>query len=113
MTRVIYQVRLKIKAEHEEAFNAWYEGTYIPKLMREVPHFHNVHRYVGELDGERVWVTDYETTDADLDTAVAEMRSPARTEDNAEFYRWKDKAITLHESVRLYETLFIAGAGAR
>jgi len=111
MTRVIYQVRLKIKPEHEAAFNAWYEGAYIPKLMREVPHFYNVHRYVGDLDGERVYVTDYETTDEDLDTAVAEMRSPARTEDNAEFYRWKDRAITLHESLRLYQTLFLPSAG--
>jgi hypothetical protein len=109
MTRVIYQVRLKLRPEHEEAFNAWYEGTYIPKLMREVPHFYNVHRYVGELDGERIYVTDYETTDADLETAVAEMRSPQREEDNAEFYRWRDRAITLHESIRLYETLHIEG----
>lgn len=109
MTRVIYQVRLKLKPEHEAEFNAWYEGTYIPKLMREVPHFYNVRRY-GELDGERIWVTDYETTDVDLDAAFAEMRSPARSEDNAEFYRWKDRAITLHESMRLYETLAIDNA---
>jgi antibiotic biosynthesis monooxygenase (ABM) superfamily enzyme len=107
MTRVIYQVRLKVKPEHEDAFNAWYEETYIPKLMREVPHFYNVHRSVGALDGERVYVTDYETTDEDLETAVAEMRSESRKPDNAEFYRWKDKAITLHESLRLYETLSI------
>ena len=111
MTRVIYQVRLKIKPEEEQAFNAWYEGSYIPKLMREVPHFYNVHRYAGEIDGERIYVTDYETTEADLETAVAEMRSPARTEDNAEFYRWKDRAITLHESIRLSETLVIQNRG--
>lgn len=113
MTRVIYQVRLKLRPEHEAEFNAWYEDTYIPKLMREVPHFYSVYRYVGELDGERIWVTDYETTDTDLDTAIAEMRSPGRTEDNAEFYRWKDKAITLHESLRLYQTLFIENAHAQ
>jgi hypothetical protein len=111
MTRVIYQVRLKVKPEEEAAFNAWYEGTYIPKLMREVPHFYNVHRYVGEIDGERLYVTDYETTDTDLDTAIGEMRSAGRTEDNAEFYRWRDRAITLHESLRLYETLHIEGSG--
>ena len=35
------------------------------------------------------------------------MRSDARKEDNAEFYQWKDRAITLHESLRLYETLAI------
>ena len=107
MARVIYQVRLKIKPEYEDAFNAWYEGTYIPKLMREVPHFYNVHRYAGEVDGERIYVTDYETTEEDLETAIAEMRSPARAEDNAEFYRWRDRAITLHESVRLRERLVI------
>lgn len=107
MTRVIYKVRLKIKPEFEAEFNRWYEGTYIPELMRKVPHFYSVHRYTGELEGERIWVTDYETSDTDLDTAIAEMRSPARSDDNAEFYRWKDKAITLHESTRLYETLHI------
>ena len=107
MTRVIYQVRLKIKPDAEESFNEWYEGTYIPKLMREVPHFYNVHRYVGEVDGERVWVTDYETTAEDLDTAVSEMRTPERADINAEFYRWRDSVITLHESIRLYETMTI------
>ena len=107
MTRVIYQVRLKVKPEHAEEFNAWYEGTYIPKLMREVPHFYSVHRYTGELDGERIYVTDYETTADDLETAVAEMRTPERAEINAEFYRWRDRAITLHESIRLDETLHI------
>jgi hypothetical protein len=112
MTRVIYQVRLKIKPEEEQAFNAWYEGTYIPKLMHEVPHFYSVHRYVGELDGERIFVTDYETTAEDLDTAVAEMRTPERAEINAEFYRWRDRAITLHESLRLFETLHLPGSGA-
>ena len=39
MGRAIYQVRLKLKPEAEEAFNNWYEGEYIPKLMRETPHF--------------------------------------------------------------------------
>jgi hypothetical protein len=113
MTRVIYQVRLKIKPEEEAAFNAWYEGTYVPKLMREVPHFHNVHRYAGEFDGERIHVTDYETTDEDLETAIAEMRAPGRAEDNAEFYRWRDRAITLHESLSLYETLHIEGSSSQ
>ena len=39
MTRAVYQVRLIVKPEYEEEFNAWYEGWYIPKLMAEVPHF--------------------------------------------------------------------------
>lgn len=107
MTRVIYQVRLKIKAEEEQAFNDWYEGTYIPKLMRDVPHFYRCHRYAGELDGERIWVTDYETSAEDLDAAIAEMRSEARKPDNVAFYEWKERAITLHESIRLYERLSI------
>ena len=91
--------------EHEAEFNAWYEGEYIPRLMSEVPHFTAVHRYAGELDGERVYVTDYETTSDDLELAIAEMRSPERAAVNAEFYRWRDRAITLHESVRLFERL--------
>jgi hypothetical protein len=33
------------------------------------------------------------------------MRSPSRADDNAEFYRWKDRAITLHESFQLHERL--------
>ena len=49
MGRAIYQVRLKIKSEDEREFNEWYEGTYIPKLMQEVPHFTAVQRYVGEI----------------------------------------------------------------
>lgn len=105
MARAIYQVRLKVKPEQEEAFNAWYEGHYIPKLMREVPHFTAARRYEGVVDGEKIYVTEYETTSETMDLAIAEMRAPSRTEDNAEFYRWRDRAITLHESAQFHERL--------
>ena len=105
MTRAIYQVRLKVRPEHEDAFNAWYEGEYIPKLMREVPHFTAVHRYAGELDGDRIYLTDYETTSETMALAIAEMRVPERAAINAEFYRWRDLAITLHESIQFHERL--------
>ena len=105
MTRVIYQVRLKIKPEEEAAFNSWYEGTYIPKLMRETPHFLSVRRYEGLLNGEKVFLTDYETTSETIDTAISEMRAPSRAPDNAAFYAWRDRAITLHESVIFHERL--------
>ena len=105
MARAIYQVRLKVRPEHEEAFNAWYEGTYIPKLMREVPHFSAVRRYAGELNGERIYLTDYETTTDSMALAIAEMRVPERAAINSEFYAWRDRAITLHESVQFEERL--------
>ena len=105
MTRAVYQVRLKLKPEHEAAFNAWYEGAYIPKLMAAVPHFTAVHRYAGELNGERIYITDYETTTETIDLAIAEMRTPDRAADNAEFYAWRDRAITLHESIQFHERL--------
>ena len=111
MTRAVYQVRLQIKPEDEDAFNDWYEGTYIPRLMRETPHFTAVHRYVGENENGRIFVTDYETTVEAMDLAIAEMRAPERAEMNAEFYRWKDRCITLHESIRLRETLALGQAG--
>jgi hypothetical protein len=101
--RAIYQVRLKVKPEAEEAFNKWYEGEYIPKLMSETPHFTAVRRYEGLMGGERVYLTDYETTTETMDQAIAEMRVPERAADNAAFYRWRDEAITLHESVQLHE----------
>ena len=121
MGRAIYQVRLKIKSEDEREFNEWYEGTYIPKLMQEVPHFTAVQRYVGEIvrswtpgdasspspDGERLFVTDYETTTEDMELAIAEMRLPERAGINAEFYRRRDQSITLHESIQLHEELHI------
>jgi hypothetical protein len=113
MTRAVYQVRLRIKSEDEDVFNAWYEGTYIPRLMQETPHFTAVHRYVGEVDGERIFVTDYETTVETMELAIAEMRAPGRAEMNAEFYRWKDRCITLHESIRLTETLALGHGGAQ
>lgn len=112
MARMIYQVRLKVKPEYEDAFNAWYEGEYIPKLMRETPHFTAVRRYVGESDGERLYLTDYETTTETIDQAFREMRSPARQPDNAAFYQWRDRAITLHESIRLTERLSAGGVEA-
>ena len=103
MAKMIYQVRLIIKPEYENEFNEWYEGWYIPKLMAEVPHFYSCHRYVGDLNGENVYITDYETTTEHMETAVAEMRTPERAPVNAMFYEWKEKAITLHESIRFTE----------
>jgi hypothetical protein len=105
MTRAIYQVRLIVKPEYEDAFNAWYEGTYMPKLMRETPHFTAAYRYVASFNGERLYVTEYETTTETMDQAIAEMRVPSRAADNAEFYHWKDQAITLHESLQLHARL--------
>ena len=110
MTAVIYQVRLIIKPEHDAEFNAWYEGEYIPKLMREVPHFTAVRRYEGDFNGQTLYVTYYDCTTETLALAIAEMRSLERAEDNAEFYRWKDRAITLHESVQLTQRLQILNA---
>jgi Domain of unknown function (DUF4286) len=105
MSRVIYQVRLKVKPEAEEAFNEWYEGEYIPKLMRETPHFTRVRRYEGSLNGDKVYITDYESTSDTIGLAIREMRAPQRAADNAAFYAWRDRAITLHESMQLTERL--------
>ena len=107
MTRAVYQVRLIVKPEYEEEFNAWYEGWYIPKLMAEVPHFFSCHRYVGEFDGQNIYITDYETTVEDMETAIAEMRVPERAPVNAMFYEWREKAITLHESIRFTERVAV------
>ena len=76
-----------------------------PKVVEEVPRFTAASRWVGELDGEHIYMTDYETTTEDMDTAISEMRQPRRAPINAEFYAWKDKdkAITLHESLRIEE----------
>ena len=112
MTRAVYQVRLQIKPADEDAFNDWYEGIYMPRLMSETPHFTAVHRYVGETENGRIFITDYETTVETMDLAIAEMRAPGRAEMNAEFYRWKDRCITLHESIRLQETLALGQGGA-
>lgn len=107
MPRAIYRVRLKLQPQDEQAFNDWYEATYIPRLMREVPHFTAATRWVGELNGERIYLTDYETTTEDMDLAIAEMRTPARAKINREFYAWRDRSITLHESLQLRERLHL------
>ncbi len=109
MTRAVYQVRLVLKPEEAEAFNAWYEGEYIPKLMRETPHFTAVCRYQAEFNGQTLYVTDYDCTVETLPLAIAEMRAPARAEDNAAFYRWRERAITLHESLQLHERFSLGG----
>src|SRR6266511_2299412 len=88
MVRAIYQVRLKVKPEAEEAFNKWYEGEYIPKLMRETPHFSAVRRYEGSSDGEKLYFLYDKATTETMDQAIAEMRAPGRAADNAAFYRW-------------------------
>jgi hypothetical protein len=75
--------------------------------MRETPHFTAMRRYQGDFNGQKLYVTDYDCTTETLALAIAEMRAPARAEDNAAFYRWKDRAITLHESVQLVQRLAI------
>jgi uncharacterized NAD(P)/FAD-binding protein YdhS len=107
MARAIYQVRLILKPDLEDEFNAWYEDDYMPRLMQAVPHFYSARRLVGELDGQRVYITEYETSTEDMAAAIAEMRTPERQAVNAEFYAWKDRAITLHESVQFEERLNI------
>jgi hypothetical protein len=107
MTRAVYQVRLVVKPEEEDAFNSWYEGQYIPKLMSETPHFTSVRRYEATIDNTKFYITDYECTTETLPLAIAEMRAPSRATDNAAFYRWRDRAITLHESLQLRERFSI------
>jgi hypothetical protein len=107
VTHALYQVRLIIKPEYEAEFNAWYEGEYIPKLMRMTPHFRVCRRYKGDFNGQTLYVTDYETTSETMEVAISEMRQPARVDDNRAFYEWKDRAILLHESVQLHEVLQI------
>ena len=60
-----------------------------------------------EWEGQNLYVTEYETTAEDMETAIGEMRSPERAPTNALFYEWRDKAITLHESARLTERLAV------
>src|ERR1044072_293285 len=100
MLRAVYQEKLMVKPEEEAAFNDWYENQYISKLMQEVQHFTAVSRFLGELNGVKVYITEYECTSETMPLAIAEMLAPSRTENNAEFYRWRDRAITLHESVQ-------------
>ena len=59
----------------EDEFNAWYEGEYIPKLMRMTPHFRVCRRYKGEFNGQTLYVTDYETTSETRAREVARTRS--------------------------------------
>ena len=101
MPPVIYQVRLVVKPEFEAEFNAWYEGEYIPKLMREAPHFTAVRRYEGEFNGAEALRHRLRLHYRTLALAIAEMRAPGRAEDNAAFYVGRYRAITLHESVQL------------
>src|SRR5688500_10129429 len=110
MARVIYQVRLIVKPELEAEFNAWYEGEYIPKLMRETPHFTAVRRDGRSFNGQKLYVSDDDCTTDSLPLAIAAMRALGRAEDSAAFYRWKDRAITLHESVQLTQRLVMPDA---
>ena len=99
MPPVIYQVRLVIKPELEAEFNAWYEGEYIPKLMRETPHFTAVRRYEGEFNGAEALRHRLRLHDRNPGARYRRDAGAGRADDNAAFYRWKDRAITLHESV--------------
>ena len=50
---------------------------------------------------------DYFRATDDMPLAIAEMRVPGRAAINAEFYAWKDKAITLHESIQFHERVHL------
>lgn len=56
-------VQMTAKPDQEQAFNAWYEGEYIPAFVRDIPGIVRARRFESlapEADGARSYLTIYE-----------------------------------------------------
>ncbi|QHV00705.1 hypothetical protein [Synechocystis sp. CACIAM 05] len=104
--RPFFQVSVEVKPEAEPEFRAWYEESYLPKIMADVPTWAACRRYTS-LDREPViYHTIYETANlADLETSFASMRSAYRYGSNADWDRWVGTAITYQDAAS-YRPIF-------
>lgn len=93
-SRPFFRVSVETESERTHAFNDWYHGEYLPKIMADVPAWAAARRYQSVSREPRRVHTVYEVESAAaLDEAFALMRAPYRYGSNADWDAWVGAAI--------------------
>ncbi|WP_133056394.1 hypothetical protein [Mycobacterium decipiens] len=104
-----FMVSVETKPESRERFDRWYEQTYLPRNVADVPLWSGCRRYesVGRSPGRQL--TLYGAADtASLAGALEQMRAPYRLAENASWNDWDegvDPAI-LNEDATSFRPVF-------
>jgi len=95
MPKAVYVVQSSpLDAEHEPAYDEWYENTHIPEVL-DVPGFVSVRRFrvVGGGEDAHTFLTIYEIEADDLNTPLKELYRRAQSgEMNILDQVWSSKA---------------------
>jgi antibiotic biosynthesis monooxygenase (ABM) superfamily enzyme len=88
-------IQMTAKADHEEAFNTWYEREYIPAFVRDIPGIVRARRFVTltPADGTHSYLTMYEFSDEEaLHHGLVVMKS--REEWRKAWKDWEAMAVS-------------------
>lgn len=98
-SRCFFMVSVETDPAQEPAFRAWYEETYLPKILADVPTWAACRRYASVGRHEPLHHTIYEAADeAALIRSFQLMRAPYRYSSNADWAAWVGKAITWQDA---------------
>ncbi len=78
----------EFKSEHEEDFNAWYQDTYLPAQVADIPLWSGCHRYKSVNQETTRYITFFEAADEyNLNRCMKDLRAPHRIAANYEWQR--------------------------
>lgn len=86
-----------VEAAQVDAFRQWYQLSYLPRLLADVPLFSGCRRYSSERDksGGQRFITMLESaTESSLAHAIDKMSLPHRQKENDEMQKWLDSAVS-------------------
>lgn len=107
-------VQMTAKPDQEQAFNAWYEGEYIPAFVRDIPGIVRARRFAplsGDGDSARSYLTIYEFQDeSSLRRGLDVMKS--REEWRKLWKEWEGKAVSSISDGLFRTTTHVPGSRA-
>ncbi|WP_204808035.1 hypothetical protein [Mycobacterium riyadhense] len=88
-----FMVSVETRPERKDRFDRWYEETYLPRNVADVPLWSGCRRYESVGRSPEKQLTVYEATDtAKLAEALEQMRAPYRLAENASWSDWDSGA---------------------
>jgi antibiotic biosynthesis monooxygenase (ABM) superfamily enzyme len=106
-------IQMTATPDQEQAFNAWYEGEYIPAFVRDIPGIVRARRFVtlSHDGGSHSYLTMYEFTDeAALHRGLEVMKS--RDEWRQAWKDWEGKAVASISDGLYRTTTHVTGPAA-
>jgi antibiotic biosynthesis monooxygenase (ABM) superfamily enzyme len=107
-------VQMTAKADHEAAFNAWYETEYIPAFVRDIPGILRARRFASlspDASGSHSYLTIYEFADESaLHRGLDVMKS--RETWRTLWREWEGKAVASISDGLFKTTTHVVGAAS-